>query len=557
MSNRPILGVGDWRLEVGIQHPTSNIQLLTSDVLIIGSGIAGAVAALRLAEDPAIQITVVTSTHDPHESSTFYAQGGIIARGPEDSTELLVQDILRAGAGVNNPVAVRILAEEGPRLLREILLERLGVAFSETTGEELEYIREAAHSTERILHAADATGRAIEERLIEALRGCPNVTLLSEHTAVDLLTPAHHSRNPLAIYDPVSCVGAYIFDQRRGQVITCLARKTILASGGLGQIYLHTTNPEGARGDGLAMAHRAGARIIHAEYVQFHPTAFYPPHPPLAGGGRGGAPRFLISEAVRGEGARLVNEEGQPFMQKYDPEWKDLAPRDVVARSIHREMLETKAPCVYLDLRSYLAADEIRRRFPNIHAQCLAYGIDITRDLIPVVPAAHYHCGGVWVDEWGRTSLRHLYAAGEVSCTGVHGANRLGSASLLEGLVWGSRAAQDIRRTLDEPLEVDPADIPPWIDTGLHPPDPALVRQDMDTIKRIMWNYVGLVRSARRLERAIDDLSHLQVEIDKFYRATKLTDGLIGLRNSVLAALIVARAAWENKVSRGCHYRED
>ena len=531
---------------VGSSGSGHSNQVMT-DVLIIGSGIAGAVAALRLVEDPAIQVTVVTSTQDPHESSTFYAQGGIIARGPEDSAELLAQDILRAGAGVNNPVAVRILAEEGPRLLREILLERLEVAFSETVGEELEYIREAAHSTERILHAADATGRAIEERLIEALRGCPNVTLLSEHTAVDLLTPAHHSRNPLAIYDPVSCVGAYIFNQRQERVITCLARKTILASGGLGQIYLHSTNPEQARGDGLAMAYRAGARIIQAEYVQFHPTAFY----------HRDAPRFLISEAVRGEGARLVDEEGRAFMQKYDPEWKDLAPRDVVARSIHQQMLETKVPCVYLDLRSYLAADEIRRRFPNIHAQCLAYGIDITRDLIPVVPAAHYLCGGVWVDEWGRTSLRHLYAAGEVSCTGVHGANRLGSASLLEGLVWGSRTAQDIRRTLDEPLEVEPADIPLWVDTGLHPPDPALIRQDMDTIKRIMWNYVGLVRSARRLERAIDDLSHLQVEIDKFYRATRLTDGLIGLRNSVLAALIVAGAAWENKVSRGCHYRED
>ncbi|MGA9347745.1 MAG: L-aspartate oxidase [Anaerolineae bacterium] len=521
-------------------------QVMT-DVLIIGSGIAGAVAALRLAEGPAIQVTVVTSTQDPHESSTFYAQGGIIARGPEDSAELLVQDIVRAGAGVNNPVAVRILAEEGPRLLLEFLLERLGVTFSETAGEELEYIREAAHSTERILHAADATGRAIEERLIEALQACPNVTLLSEHTAVDLLTPAHHSRNPVAIYDPVSCVGAYIFNQRQERVITCLARKTILASGGLGQIYLHTTNPEQARGDGLAMAHRAGARIIQAEYVQFHPTAFY----------HRDAPRFLISEAVRGEGARLVDEEGRAFMQKYDPDWKDLAPRDVVARSIHQQMLETKAPCVYLDLRSYLAADEIKRRFPNIHAQCLTYGIDITKNLIPVVPAAHYLCGGVWVDEWGRTSLRHLYAAGEVSCTGVHGANRLGSASLLEGLVWGSRTAQDIRRTLDEPLEVALADIPLWVDTGLHPPDPALIRQDMDTIKRIMWNYVGLVRSARRLDRAIDDLSHLQVEIDKFYRATKLTDGLIGLRNSVLVGLIVARAAWENKVSRGCHYRED
>lgn len=529
------------------QQSSSGEQVI-ADVLIIGCGIAGAVAALTLAENPQVKVVVATMTKDARESSTYHAQGGIIYRGPEDSVQLLKEDLLRAGAGLNNPPAVALLAEEGPRLLRDILLEKLGVPFAETQYDELEYIREAAHSTARILHVADATGKAIQERLIDALSGCPNVTVLTQHTAVDLLTPSHHSRSPLAVYDPPSCVGAYLFDQARGKVVACLAKKTVLATGGLGQVFLHTINPPPARGDGLAMAHRAGARIINAEYVQFHPTAFY----------HRDAEPFLISEAVRGEGARLVGADGQPFMQKYDPEWKDLAPRDVVARSIHREMLETKADCVYLELKSYIPAAKIKERFPTICSFCQAHGVDPCEDLVPVVPAAHYFCGGVWVDEWGRTSLRNLYAAGEVACTGVHGANRLGSASLLEGLVWGYRAAKDAQGHLHEPLGVTPADIPPWYDVGLHEiADPALIAQDMTTIKHIMWNYVGLVRSAERLERAIDDLSHLRTEIDRFYRATRLTDGLIGLRAAVEAALIVARAAWENKASRGCHYRED
>lgn len=526
-------------------------QQILTDVLVIGSGIAGAVAALALAQSSRLQVTVVTSAPDPWESNTFYAQGGIIGRGPEDSAELLKQDLLRAGGGYNNPRAVAILAKEGPRLLQEVLIDRLGVTFSETAEHDLEYIREAAHSTSRILHVADTTGKAIEEKLIEALSQFPNVTLLSRHTAVDLLTLSHHSRNPLDVYAPPTCVGAYIFDQERGTVNAYLARKTILASGGLGQIFLHTTNPPTARGDGLAMAYRAGARIINAEYVQFHPTALYR--------GRVDAPRFLISETVRGAGARLVNQKGQAFMEKYAPQWKDLAPRDVVARSIHREMLETKVEYVFLDLRSQMAAERIKERFPTIYRRCLEAGVDITSELIPVVPAAHYLCGGVWVDEWGRSSLRDLYAVGEVSCTGVHGANRLGSASLLEGLVWGWRAAQDVERVMGqrEPLHVNAGDVPPWYDTGVYVADPALIAQDMSTIRNIMWNYVGLVRSSARLARAMDELRHLRSEIDNFYHTAKLSDSLIGLRNSVQAALTVAMAAWENKSSRGCHYRED
>ncbi|MCD6518406.1 MAG: FAD-binding protein, partial [Anaerolineae bacterium] len=397
-------------------------------------------------------------------------------------------------------------------------------------------------------HVSDSTGKAIQEKLVEALRAQPNIQLLTGHTAVDLLTPAHHSLDRLAIYEPLSCVGAYVFDQASGIVRIILAKAIILASGGLGQVFLHTTNPEGATGDGLAMAYRAGARIINAEYVQFHPTTFY----------HRGQARFLISEAVRGEGARLLNYHGEPFMHRYAPEWKELAPRDVVARSIHREMLRTGAPFVYLDIASVMPPEKIRERFPTIYHNCLEYGVDPTKEPIPVVPAAHYFCGGVWVDEWGRTNLARLYAVGEVSCTGVHGANRLGSASLLEGLVWGTRAAEDIRRNLPGWKRINPRDIPPWKEEGItEDADPALVEHDMATIRHTTWYYVGLVRSRRRLERALRDLQNLRHDVDAFYRTTRLGTAIISLRNAVVAASIVANAAWENRESHGCHYRED
>jgi L-aspartate oxidase len=518
------------------------------DLLILGCGVAGSVAALEAASNPNVEILVVTPAADPCESNTRYAQGGIIGQGPNDSAELLIEDLYRAGAGANYPPAVHLLAQEGPRLVRKYLIERAGVEFDRDADGTLAFAREAAHSTERVLHVGDATGQIIEEKLIAALKQCPNVTLLTHHTAVDLITPSHHSRNPRDVYEPLRCVGAYVFNQESGKVRTILARKVILASGGLGQVFLHTTNPKGARGDGLAMAYRAGARIVNAEYVQFHPTAFY----------HRNAPRFLISEAVRGEGARLLNEAGEAFMERYAPQWKDLAPRDVVARSIHLEMIEHKISNVHLDLRSAIPPQRIRERFPTIYQTCLGYGVDVTRELIPVVPAVHYFCGGVWVNEWGQSSIHHLYAAGEVSCTGVHGANRLGSASLLEGVVWGSRAARHAVARLSDGLAVDPAHIPPWDDSQLiYSTDPALFQQDLETIRRTMWYYVGLIRATYRLRRAIDDLRHMQREIDFFYRHTQLSDELIGLRNAVQAALIVARAAWENKISRGCHFRQD
>lgn len=516
-----------------------------TEVLIIGCGIAGGTATLQLAE-AGVPVTVVTRARAPEESNTYYAQGGIIYQGAADSPDLLVQDVLHAGASHSYEPAVRVMAEEGPPLVRQILVEKLGIPFDLGADGALQVIKEAAHSTERIIHAADSTGKAIEIGLMNALRAHPNVTLLTGQTAVDLLTLSHHSRDRLAVYQPRACVGAYVLDQESDHVSRILAKKTILATGGLGQIYLRTTNPEGSRGDGLAMAHRAGARTINNEFIQFHPTTFHLPP----------APHTLISEAVRGAGARLVHADGQPFMQKYDPQWLDLAPRDVVARAIHREMLERGIPNVYLNLRSALGRESILTRFPGIYESCLRYGIDITQDLIPVVPGAHYFCGGVWVDEDGLSTVRHLYAVGEVSCTGVHGANRLASTSLLEGLVWGNRAARHIQQTLGDHDMPPPDDIPPWLHAPGDKADPALIAQDMRTIQQMMWNYVGLVRTTPRLARALRELRHLETEIEGFYQVTRLTDSLVGLRNAVRTAVLVTLAAWGNKRSMGAHYRE-
>ena len=520
-------------------------ECIETDVLVIGSGIAGSIAALHLA-DAGIHVVVVTRSANPEESNTLYAQGGIIYKGKEDSPELLMEDIRHAGAGYCNPQAVELLAQEGPRLVRSLLLEKLSIPFDHDDDGELSLVLEGGHSTARILHAADSTGSLIEQHLIRALKSNTNITLLTGRTAVDLLTPAHHSKDRLSVYDPLSCNGAFLLDQESGQVQRVLARATILATGGLGQIFLRTTNPAGARGDGLSIAYRAGARVINCEFVQFHPTAFYHQN----------APFFLISEAVRGAGARLIDSTGKQFMQKYDPEWKDLAPRDVVARGIHQEMLTSGASNVFLDIASYMPAENIRSHFPSIYSNCSQYGIDMTREPIPIVPAAHYFCGGVWADLWGRTTLNHLYAVGEVACTGLHGANRLASTSLLEGVVWGYKAAENFLATMKEHPQPVADNIPPWRETGTEIPDSALINQDMSVIKNIMWNYTGLIRTTERLQRAMRELRHLETEIERFYRAVKLTDDIIGLRNAVRAAIIVTISAWENKTSVGCHYRQ-
>lgn len=521
------------------------------DVLVIGCGIAGAAAALELARNPNRHITLLTRAQDPNESNTGYAQGGIIGHNPDDSPDLLIKDILAAGAGASLPAAARILAREGPALLEEFLIKNIKVQFDRRPEGDLEYGQEAAHSRRRILHVGDGTGRAISEALTKAILQQNNIELMTGFTAVDLITTPHHSISPLDVYKPISCHGAYVFDRRQRAVHRTLAAFTVLATGGVGRLYSSTTNPVGARGDGLAMAYRAGARIGNAEYIQFHPTSLAIP----------GAEGFLISESVRGEGGILLDPEGHPFMEKYSPQWKDLAPRDVVARAIHDEMEEHGYSHVLLDIATRLPGDRIKSRFPNIYAKCLQLGLDITQEPIPVVPAAHYFCGGVLVDKKGRSSIANLYAVGEVACTGLHGANRLASTSLLEGLVWGTHAARDIEARLsaqDRPSSFSIEDIPHWDESGLtDDPDSALIKGDMQTIQNIMWHYVGLVRSGDRLSRAIRELRHLQNEIETFYRATKLSDGLIGLRNAVEAALIIAQAARHNRQSRGCHYRTD
>ena len=516
------------------------------EVLIIGCGIAGGTAALQLA-DAGIQVTLITRAKESMDTSTLQAQGGIIYRGDDDSPELLSKDINRAGAGYCNPQALAILAEEGPELVTRILMNRIGVSFDYNSEGQLSFANEGSHSIPRILHTADATGRTIELALIKKLVEHPDICLLTGHTAIDLLTPAHHSINRVDIYKKHSCVGAYVLNRVANTVVRCIARRTILATGGLGQIFLRTSNPAGARGDGLAMAYRAGARTINNEYIQFHPSTFH--RPP--------APNFLISEAVRGAGARLVNVDGKPFMQNYDAEWKDLASRDIVSRSMHKEMLQNNTGNLYLDLRSYIATEKIRAEFPNIYKQCLEYGVDITQDLVPVVPAAHYSCGGVWTDMQGQTTIENLYTIGEVACTGIHGANRLASASLLEGLTWGTRAAQHIQENITGQAAPNADNIPEWEDSGQFAPDPALISQDQTTVKNIMWNYVGLIRSKHRLQRAMSELRHLEVEVENFYRRAWLTDSMIGLRNAVRSAIIVCTSAWENRKSAGCHYRED
>jgi len=514
---------------------------LATDVLIIGCGIAGASAALEAAKS-GLRVIVVTKNSNPEESNTFYAQGGIVSLGRDDHPELLKEDILEAGDGINNPEAVEILAREGKKTVDDILIKELNIPFSRSSPDSLDYAQEAGHSRRRILHVRDTTGKTIEERFIQVLKNFSNVTLLSNHTAVDLLTVPHHSRNPKSFYHEPGCIGSYVLDNQKKRVKKIFANYTILATGGCGTVYLYTSNPKGAIGDGYAMAYKAGARIVNMEYIQFHPTSLF--HRDADG--------FLISETVRGEGARLKTKEGLTFMENYNQK-KDLAPRDEVTRAIYEEMTNSNSSYVYLDLVSYAKFD-IQKRFPNIYKTCLKYGIDITKEPIPVVPAAHYCCGGILVDEWGKSSLNGLYAVGEVSCTGIHGANRLASTSLLEGLVWGKRASQHIASHFD-PAMPDPGDIHDWYypekDEEV---DPALINQDWISIKSTMWNYAGIIRTSKRLERAKADLDYLRHRIEKFYKEAKMDEKIVGLKHGIQVALLITYAALGNPHSIGAHY---
>ncbi|WP_306589769.1 L-aspartate oxidase [Geothrix sp. 21YS21S-4] len=526
-----------------------NVSSVPADLLVLGAGIAGCAAALRAADLGAS--VVLVAKDELGATNTAWAQGGIIGLPPEeegDSPELLAADIEAAGAGLCRPEAVRLLAEEGPALCRSFLWERLGVPFDLGMGGTPDPTAEAAHSARRIYHAKDATGLAIQIALSAAVRAHPNIRVREGLCLVDLITSPHHCVKPVRVYEPIQVHGAYLFDPAMGEVEGLLARRTMLATGGLGYLYLHTTNPPSATGDGLAAAYRANARIVNCEYVQFHPTALHVP----------GKPRTLLTEALRGEGAWLVNRRGERFMEKYAPEQLELAPRDVVSRAIFQEMAASGEANVYLDLAPVAAHLDLDAHFPTVMAACRAEGIDPSRQPIPVVPAAHYFCGGVLVDLDGRTSLPGLYAAGEVACTGLHGANRLASTSLLEGLLWGFRGAEAAVAELAAVGEPDPTDLAIWrMPEDPEEMDPLLIDQDWGLIRSTLWNYAGIVRTGARLQRAKADLHYLAHRIERFYHESRLSRELLELRSGILCARLILNAALQNPESRGCHYRVD
>lgn len=517
------------------------------DVLILGTGIAGLTNAIKLAES-GLSIGIATREKAPEETNTFWAQGGVIySKKIWDDEDSLIEDIEVASSHTANLEAARLLAQRSPEILEEIFLHKANTEFDRNESGDLLFTKEAAHSKARIIYKGDYTGRAIQVSLLNYLNNkqrFPNVEFLTAHTAIDLITPNHHGNSIQQRYEENKVVGAYVFDQKSGEVKKVLAKTTVLATGGIGALYLHNSNAAGSRGDGHAMAARAGAQMLNMEFIQFHPTTFY------SGSGHR---RFLISEAVRGEGGRLLNSRGEAFMENYHPD-KELAPRDVVARAILGEMIALKDDYVYLDI-THKEESWIQNRFPTIYSYCLERRVDITREPIPVVPAAHYTCGGVKTDLTGKTNLKNLYAVGEVACTGLHGANRLASTSLLEGVTFGYIAAEDILENIEAEQIYEADNIRDWR-KGSELVDLGLVAQDIQTIKQTMWNYLGLTRSKNRLARARAMFSEMSDEIHKFYRHAALHDELIGLRNGVEVANMVLNASVRNKKSVGCFYRE-
>jgi L-aspartate oxidase len=525
---------------------TSRIK---TQALVIGSGIAGCTAALQLAEQ-GIETVLLSAGTDLDDGNTALAQGGIVYKAENEPPEALAEDIRIAGWECNYDDAVRHLARFGPEAVKEILIDGLHIPFEHKDPAHHYLTREGGHSQPRILFCADYTGRAIQDGLMQAVRSHPEITVLTRRSAIDLLTSRHHSTRLEFTYQLKNqCVGAYVLNEETGAVETVLADFTVLATGGLGQIYLHTTNSAPSIGSGIAMGHRAGAQVMNTEYIQFHPTSLF----------HRGARKFLISEAVRGEGARLFNNHGERFMTKYD-ERLELAPRDIVTRAIVEEMLATGHDCVYLDAANFVKHD-LRERFPTIAAKCAEIGVDITMAPIPVVPAAHYSCGGVLVDHRGRTTLRGLYAGGECSCTGVHGANRLASTSLLEGLLWGRSIALDIGERIRLGHLVSPnlfSAIPDWVHQGYKENvDMALIAQDWATIRNTMWNYMGIVRTSSRLKRAFEDLRSMNKRLHDFYKQHKMSKPIVDLFHGCLTAYIVTTSALRNKESKGCHFRKE
>ncbi|HEY8995718.1 MAG TPA: FAD-dependent oxidoreductase [Lacunisphaera sp.] len=515
------------------------MKTIHTDCLVLGAGLAGSAYALHAAR--AGRTVELLSLREPLRANSDWAQGGIIYDTSPDPSGLS-RDILEASDGTANPAAIAQLVTEGPAAVKELLLDELHVDFDRGAEGELELAREGGHHERRIIHTKDTTGHSILAAIAAKVDATPGITRRSGFVGVDLLTLSHNSTELRDRYEPLTCFGCYALDTASGEVSAIVARKTILATGGLGGIFQHTTNQPGSVGHGVAMAYRVGARLMDLEYVQFHPTVFF----------KKGAQHFLITEALRGEGAVLVDARSHRFMDGVHP-LGSLAPRDVVSRAIQRHLAENGDASAYLDLGA-LKPDFIRERFPGIYERCLANGVDITREPIPVVPAAHFSCGGVHTDLSGRTNVRHLNAIGETACTGLHGANRLASTSLLECLVSAKAAARA------DLAELNAGNFPTPVPREWRSPakvaDPLLIRQDLQQIRQTMWNYAGIIRSPRRLARARRILLELREDIQAFYRDCRPTRDLIELRNAVQTALLVVYAASLNPISKGCHFVE-
>ena len=533
---------------------------IKTDFLIIGTGIAGLTFALKVAEFGEVALVTKKGIMD---SNTSQAQGGIASVfGELDSFDLHIQDTLASGDGLCNRDVVEMVVKNGPSRIRELM--DLGVNFnlrdkkpsdseSPDFNPELDLGREGGHSQKRIVHAHDMTGREVERVLVDHVKNNHRITLFENHMAIDLITiSTRMKRGIITTTHEDYCCGAYVLDRETNHVKTFCAKITLLATGGAGKVYLYTSNPDIATGDGIAMGYRAGATVANLEFVQFHPTCLYHPE----------AKNFLISEALRGEGAVLLDDTGSPFMEKYDTQ-KDLACRDVVARAIDTELKKSGADSVFLDI-SKKNSHFIKKRFPNLYKKCLTFGFDMTKEPLPVVPAAHYMCGGIATDMFGRTDLHRLYAIGETACTGLHGANRLASNSLIEALVYSHMAAQQAGKDMDTFDFTSTPDPPPWDEVGTTDSDEVImVSQNWDEIRRFMWNYVGIVRSNKRLERARRRIEIIQKEIREYYWDFRVSPDLIELRNIAMVAELIIKCAAHRKESRGLHhnieypYRDD
>ncbi len=514
------------------------MKVLHTDCLVIGGGIAGCVYAHQVAKKGLK--TMLLCCGDMPEANSDLAQGGIVYE-PNLNMEDLLADVKMATAGMCNEKAVKELSAAGCKAVQEVFLTDLSVNFDRDAQHQLRFTREGAHRKNRIIYSKDTTGHAMLAAIQQAVRKNPLVTVREYASAIDLLTLSHSSPDPMDRYYPLTVFGAYVLDNKTGEVFAVTAKKTVLATGGVGQVYRHTTNAAHAYGHGVAMAYRVGARVMNMEFVQFHPTVF----------AKGKS--FLLSEALRGEGAILRNCNGEAFMPKYHP-LKDLAPRDIVARAIEEERLKTSHDCVYLDITAN-PAEETKERFPAIYKKCLEEGFDMTKVPVPVVPAAHYFCGGVYATPQGRTNIANLNAIGETACTGYHGANRLASTSLLEAVAMGYLCAEaDAKDIASGSFHIP--DPKPWV-VPEEKPDLNLVKQDLATLRSTMWNYVGLIRSRKHLGRAEKILRHLHNEIDAFYKGTALCQELLDLRNGTQTALLITYAALKNRHSVGCHYLSD